>query len=160
MQLSNVMHGITWEFNKQRMKNSANSLPFCFEKFSFHFGGKLIKETPIMYVDLISAPPALIPAVPSNLHRFMITLFIRIRGISTIIVWLKQFSSILLCSTDDAEREHIFQLFHVKSGKMRDVTRLRRDKCKFLEYLIVATAEYMKRSEFLIKRNLLFRIVE
>lgn len=47
----------------------------------------------------------------------MITPFIRIRGIPTIIVWLKQFSFILLCSTNVAERDYIFYFSMSRANK-------------------------------------------
>lgn len=136
------MHGITWEFNKQQIKNSANSLPPGFEIFSLRFfriRGKSHKSN-FHYVwgFNIRSPDSHL-ASPSNLHRFMITPFIRIRGIPTIIVWLKQFSFIFSCVPRMLPNAIIFLLLHVKSEVLRDgkICRLRRDKCKFQKYLIV-----------------------
>lgn len=157
MQLSSVMQGITWEFNKQQIKNSANSLPPGFEKFFFPDSRKTHKSN-FHYVwgFNIRSPDSHL-AIPSNLHRFMITPFIRIRSIPTIIVWLKQFSFMLLCSTNVAERDYIFYF---------SMSRAKRPETAECVGWVEINANFWNISsskcwiQNLIKRNLLLRIVE
>lgn len=73
--------------------------------------------------------------IPSNLHNFMITLFIRMRSILTIIVWLLFYESNF--SFSHVPCECAWDNFAVKHGdEMRKIVELRRNKCKFSEYLI------------------------